>query len=165
MPDIIFPNILSVSGHYLDKAGIEGLILDVDNTLRVYGQWEPFEGVREWTRSLEAEGMKIIIVSNNFPSRIGPFAAKMELDYIAMGLKPSPWGLLRACKKIGTRPKKTAIIGDQVFTDIIGGNLLGMHTILVSPLKNEDKFIYNIKRTLESGVYKKYNKRNGDNVL
>ena len=162
LPKLILKNVFEITPELLSEMGIKALILDADNTLRHYKVAGPADGVIQWLETLKDAGIVFMILSNNFASRISPFAKKLDLDYIAMGLKPSPFGILRAKKHLGVTKKQTAVVGDQVFTDIIGGNLLGITTILVEPLKHEDGFTYKIKRTLEKHIIKKYHKKSID---
>ncbi|MCL2013629.1 MAG: YqeG family HAD IIIA-type phosphatase [Oscillospiraceae bacterium] len=140
----------------MKKHGVKALILDADNTLRLYRKPEPADGIAAWIGKLKDNGIALIILSNNYPSRVKPFAQKLGLDFIAMGLKPSPIGILRAKRRLGITKKQVAIVGDQIFTDIIGGNLLGITTILVKPLKLENGATYRFKRWLEQPIIKRH---------
>jgi HAD superfamily phosphatase (TIGR01668 family) len=88
---------------------------------------------------------------------VEPFAKKIGLDYISLGLKPLPFGYLRAIKKLNVKKSEAAIVGDQIFTDVLGGNLVGMKTILLTPIKLEDSYGFRFKRWLEKFVYKIHN--------
>ena len=81
---------------------------------------------------------------------------KIGLDFFSLGLKPLPFGYLKAVKFLGVKRKQCAIVGDQIFTDILGGNLAGCKTVLVSPVELEDTKLFKIKRGLERKLLKKY---------
>jgi hypothetical protein len=65
-------------------------------------------------------------------------ADSLGFDMVAKALKPLPFGFKSAMKRHGATPSNTAVIGDQMFTDILGGNLLGIKTVLVLPLSESD---------------------------
>lgn len=90
-------------------------------------------------RRLRAAGLAGCIVSNNFSLRVRQVGTLLGVPVVGWALKPGPLGFWRAMAIMGTRPATTALIGDQLFTDVLGGNLLGMYTILVEPL-SEDEF-------------------------
>ena len=86
------------------------------------------------------------VASNNFTSSIQPFALTLDLNYVAMSLKPLPFGLRRALKILNIDRNKVAVVGDQIFTDIFGGKLNGFKTILVEPFIREKGYFWKIKR-------------------
>ena len=96
-----------------------------------------------------------MIVSNNSERRVKPFADLLGLDYVARGCKPLTIGMTRACKKFGLAPQQVAIVGDQLFTDILGGKWKGMRSILTEPLHLEDGPFFRFKRGLEKRLMKK----------
>jgi HAD superfamily phosphatase (TIGR01668 family) len=89
--------------------------------------------------------------------RIEPFASRIGLDFISAGAKPLPFGYLRGAKRLSVKNKNIAIVGDQIFTDVLGGNIVGMKTILLTPIKLEDSYGFRFKRWLERFVYKIHN--------
>ncbi|MGH2425704.1 MAG: YqeG family HAD IIIA-type phosphatase, partial [bacterium] len=78
--------------------------------------------------------MQACIVSNNFAGRVRTLAEHLHVPVVIGAVKPTPWAFRKAMKVMGTTPRETALVGDQLFTDILGGNLLGLRTILVDPL-------------------------------
>lgn len=156
VPDIILNSVFDVSADLLNKKKIKGLILDVDNTLAAHGDPNPLQGIDDWLLSLKSSGISAMILSNNTKERISPFAKKLDLDFISMGCKPFTHGLTKACKKFNLTPSNTAIVGDQIFTDILAGNLKGIYTILVSPVKSENNTFFKFKRFFEKPFINKY---------
>ncbi|MDR1001723.1 MAG: YqeG family HAD IIIA-type phosphatase [Oscillospiraceae bacterium] len=139
----------------LKAIGCKGLLLDVDNTMTTHGNPVPADGVAEWLSYMSDCGFKLIIVSNNTAARVEPFAKELGLSYISMAAKPLATGFNRACKKLALKPSETVVVGDQIFTDIIGGNLLGVYTILTTPYKLEDGWFMRLKRVLELPILRK----------
>lgn len=114
--------------------GIRGVVLDFDNTVIPWGAAAPAPAAAAWVRGLHAAGVRTCIVSNNFGLRVREVGRLLQVPVVGWALKPVPVGLWRAMAIMGTRPRETALVGDQIFTDVLGGNLLGLRTILVEPL-------------------------------
>lgn len=151
-------SILDIDDKIIEKYNIKGIVLDVDNTLAPYGCPDPLDGVIEWIECMNNKGIKLMIVSNNFQKRVKPFADKLGLEFVSMSCKPLTFGMTRACKHLGVDKKSIAIVGDQIFTDILTGNLKGVHSFLVSPIKLENSLLFKFKRLFENRVIKKYQK-------
>jgi HAD superfamily phosphatase (TIGR01668 family) len=117
----------------LDARGICGLILDLDNTIVPWGAWCAAPELAPWIAAARELGFGLCIVSNNSGARVRHLADALGLPAVTSALKPRRRALRRALRLLGTTPETTALIGDQVFTDILGGNRLGLHTILVRP--------------------------------
>ncbi len=139
--------------------GCKALLLDVDNTMTTHDNPTPAEGVIEWIDRMKSYGLKLIIVSNNYPERVSPFAEKIGLDFVARGAKPLAKGYKEACRRLGIKPKEAVAIGDQIYTDIIGGNLLGAYTVLTVPYEAENKIFFKVKRFLEKPVIASYKRK------
>lgn len=118
--------------------GIRGLILDLDNTIVPWGQTSPTPAVADWISRLREAGLRVCIVSNGFSQRVRAIGRLLGLPVVGWALKPVPFALWRAMAIMGTRARETALVGDQLFTDVLGGNLLGLRTILVEPLSTEE---------------------------
>ncbi len=137
---------------------VKGLLLDVDNTLARHFDKEPFDEIPEYLKRLKASGIKLIIVSNARESRVAPFAKSLDLPFEFLCKKPLLFGVKRAMKTLGLQKNEIMLCGDQLFTDILCGNLYGIKTLLVSPRHKEKSFIFKIKRVLEKPFLKKYQK-------
>ena len=157
LPDIKLDRVTEITPELLKEKGIRALILDVDNTLSTHHGQHLTDGLEEWLQLMRTNEIKLTVLSNSNNKRLAPFAAKIGLDYISLGLKPLPFGYWRAIKALGTDKKETAIVGDQIFTDTAGGNIVGLTTILLTPIKPEDSPRFKFKRRIEKIVLKHYN--------
>lgn len=149
MPDYSFHSALDLTPGFLKEHQLSAVLLDVDNTLAVYGKPEPAPGILEWIQMLKQDGISVIIVSNNTKERVAPFAGQLGLDFICWGCKPLGFGIRKACRKLGVTRRDAAMVGDQILTDIVGGNLQRMTTILVEPFELEQSPLFKIKRRWE----------------
>ena len=156
-PDIKFRGITDITVEALDKYNIKALLLDVDNTMSTHHGTILTDGLLEWIAKMQQNGIKLMVLSNSKRFRIEPFAARIGLPFISLGCKPLPTGFLRGVKALGEKRKNVAIVGDQIFTDILGGNAVGIKTILLTPIKLEDGWSFKVRRNLEKKIYKKYN--------
>ncbi len=155
-PDIKLDRITEITVPLLEKYGIKALILDVDNTLSTHHGQHLTEGLEDWLKYMKESGIKLTILSNSTDKRLTPFAEKIGLDFISLGLKPLPFGYLRALKRLGTEKSETAIIGDQIFTDIIGGKSAGVKTVLLTLIEPEKSLRFRFKRRIERFIIKKF---------
>ena len=149
--DAYFNNINEVSPEYLKERGIEGLILDIDNTLIGHDVPIPDEKTMAHLRHFEKEGLKLCVVSNNTYDRVKNFSEKIGVKYFVYeALKPKARGYRLASEEMNLPMEKIAAIGDQVFTDVWGAKRAGCFAILTKPLHkgNEGRFIA-FKRILE----------------
>ena len=118
----------------LAKRGIRLLLADLDNTLVPYGVPEPTQPVREGT--LREQGVTLFVLSNNrHPQRPERFSKALGVPYIGHAGKPKPGSFYKAMEQMGCTPEQTAIVGDQIFTDILGGSRAGVTTLLVEPIR------------------------------
>ena len=154
-PKIKLERVTDITIDILNKYGIKALILDVDNTLSTHHGQVLTEGLPEWLDLMRQNGIKMTVLSNSNSKRLTPFAKKIGLDFISLGLKPLPFGYWRALKRLGTNRRETAIVGDQLFTDIIGGNVVGVTSVLLTPIKLETSLRFRMKRRVERFLIKK----------
>ncbi|WP_040197491.1 YqeG family HAD IIIA-type phosphatase [Candidatus Soleaferrea massiliensis] len=155
-PDCRLDKIYEIDRKLMEKLGIRALILDIDNTLTTHGNPVPAEGVTQWIERMRKQDVPMVIVSNNSHHRVKPFADALGLGFIAGGKKPLRSGLRLACEQMGVRPQETGVVGDQLFTDILGGNRMGMKTILVTPFELETGRFFRIKRGIERRMMRNY---------
>ncbi len=158
-PSAMKGRVTELTPEFLRGMGVHALLLDVDNTIATYTSHTPIDGAVEWARSMVAEGFRVLIVSNNYKKRVGPFAQRFGLDFISFALKPLPFGYLRARRRLGARPRECAIVGDQIFTDVVGANLCGMRSVLLTPIEPEDGFSFRVRRFFERGLREKFKGR------
>lgn len=136
----------------LRAQGIQGVVLDLDNTIVPWGARQASPELATWVASARTLGFRLCIVSNNRGPRVAQLAAALGVPAVAGAWKPRRTALLRALSLMGTTPAGTALVGDQLFTDILGGNRLGLHTILVRPQSRREFFLTRMVRLIEGGV-------------
>ncbi|TEB06623.1 Pyrophosphatase PpaX [Pelotomaculum schinkii] len=137
-PKLYASSLVEIEPELLEKLGLKGILLDLDNTIVRRDSNRYSEEVGEWLRELRARGFRLGIVSNNSRQRVGAVARLLDLPAVHRAVKPLVSPFRRAMNMLGTKPAETALIGDQIFTDIFGGNLCGLYTILVVPLKGKE---------------------------
>lgn len=153
-PDYRFNSILDISVQFFIEKDIKALLLDVDNTLAHHFSQTPIDGLEEWLKDMNNAGIKTIILSNARSSRVEPFANKIGVGYTPKAMKPLPFKAWKSCRNMQVRAKNTAIIGDQLFTDMLCGSLSGITKILVTPMHEETGRLFKIKRGLERKILK-----------
>jgi uncharacterized protein len=119
--------------------GLRALLLDVDCTLKRYSQREALPEVILWIDQLRAAGIRLCLVSNGMGQRIEQFAEGLGVPCVAKAMKPLPWGLWRAIERLDAPPSQTAIVGDQIFADVMAGRLARIRSILVEPIHPEEE--------------------------
>ena len=151
-------SVKDISIDLLNKNNIKGLILDVDNTLISLDKKMP-AGVSDWVKNMKNSGIKICILSNsNKLNKVEAVAKILEVPYIFFGKKPLKSGFLRAKNLLKLENENIAVVGDQIFTDVIGANRCNMFSILVKPIEEKDYLITRIKRPIEKIIIKMYEK-------
>jgi HAD superfamily phosphatase (TIGR01668 family) len=131
---------------------IHALILDIDNTMLPYYIPDPDEKLRKFIYTLKSRGFQLYIVSNGKEARVKRFNRTLGLPYVCRASKPSAKGFEKALKDLDCLPDEAAVIGDQIFTDVWGGNRMGMYTIMVRKVVKKDEWITAVKRPLEKIV-------------
>jgi uncharacterized protein len=119
--------------------GLRSLLLDVDCTLTRYHRGEPLPEVALWIEQIRTAGFSLCLISNGLGPRIEQFAERLGLPCISRAMKPLPWGVWSAVKKLDSPPAQTAIVGDQIFADVMAGRLAGVRSILVDPIHPEEE--------------------------
>ena len=156
-PFLLKKNITAVTVSELHGMGVTCLLLDVDNTMTAHDSQTLDAAVNTWLEEMRAAGFRLMIVSNGKKRRVAPFADRLSLPYTAMAAKPLPFGFWRAARKLGVKRKDCTVIGDQIFTDVLGGKLAGMRVIQLLPLAPEtDKPFIALKRKLERKIMKNW---------
>ncbi|MGI5875375.1 MAG: YqeG family HAD IIIA-type phosphatase [Dethiobacteria bacterium] len=139
-PWMYVSNVHKIELDELQKKGIRGIIIDLDNTLVPWNGNEVFPEVLEWMIGVKERGFKICIVSNNDFDRGNELAEYFDVPAIWKAVKPRRRAFRQAIKIMGLKASEVAVVGDQVFTDILGGNRLGLYTILVLPMNKREFF-------------------------
>lgn len=134
--DWVCDNIFDLTGAELAEKGITLLLADLDNTLVPYGVPVPTDEVRAWNETLKEAGVTLFVLSNNrHADRPRIFCEAMDIPFIGHAGKPKTPSFYKAMELMGAKPEQTAIVGDQIFTDVLGGNRAGVTTILVKPIR------------------------------
>ena len=124
-----------------NELGVEGVILDVDDTLRKDMRNIPMVN-KAWLEKLK-QSFKVIVVSNGMDRRISDYFSELEVGYIEFAHKPLKMNFEKACKRLGISPEKVLVVGDSLFSDILGGNRMNMKTALIESCddtKSEEDF-------------------------
>jgi len=158
-PDACYASLYEVDLEDLAARGIRALILDLDNTLAEYGNATVPARTREWVQEAQRRGFRVCITSNARPARVKAFADSLGIPGIAYAIKPRRRSFRKALRLLGTAPEQTAVIGDQVFTDVLGGNRMGMFTVLVNPLSTAELGTTRLMRRLERRVLRQLVRR------
>lgn len=153
IPDMYSKSIYDIDYQRLKDKKIKCLLFDLDNTCVPYPEKKPTEELKELFKKLEKMNFKIIIFSNTTPNRLDKFK-DLGVEISALSKKPSSKNFLKILKKYFYQKKEVCIIGDQLFTDIYGGNKVGIYTMLVDPLGPKDFIFTKVSRMLENLVFK-----------
>lgn len=160
-PDFWLKNVMQIDKEFLKKNKVRALILDMDNTLSMHDDPAAEDGVLEWLDEMRRLGIKMRVVSNNNTRRVEPLARALGLEFTANGAKPLTFGVNRAVKAMKVSRRETLVVGDQIFTDVLAGNLADIRTVLVEPFHLENKWTFKLKRRVESLVFHRdYSKLN-----
>lgn len=137
MKTLFFNTLLDIEVSVFTDMNIKCVLLDIDNTIKPYGATEIGNDYKNWIDTVKESGIKVILCSNNYKRNVEPIAIQADCDFVPFSLKPSPFGYFRAYLKSKTRIKNIIVIGDQFFTDILGGKIMLMNTFLVEPISAE----------------------------
>ncbi|HTX57412.1 MAG TPA: YqeG family HAD IIIA-type phosphatase [Candidatus Acidoferrales bacterium] len=148
-PDRFVSRLAAVALDDLYDRGFRGLIIDLDNTLVGFRQTELAADHLEWVARAHARGFRIVMVSNNFTDRVTGVAAQLGIACVPNALKPLPFGVLRAVRMLALPRRRIAVVGDQLFTDVLSGKLCGLYTILTEPIEAKDFPVTKIFRFFE----------------
>ena len=156
-PNFIINQITDITVDFLKEQNIKALFLDVDNTLSVaHADKTLREGVLEWLEEMKQGGISLMILSNAKKKRAEKFAKSIGLDVVGLAAKPLPFGYLKAVKNLNESKRTTAVVGDQIFTDVFGGRLAGIKTILVTDITPEQTLSFKIRRKIEQKLRKRW---------
>jgi uncharacterized protein len=158
-PDLLIDKVQNINLGILKEKNIKGLILDIDNTLVPQHMKEADKNAVSWIEHVRKAGMKACIVSNASKKRVIKFNERLKLSAIHRASKPGTKSYLKAAKLMELNVGEIAVVGDQVFTDVYGGNKIGMFTILVKPIDKKEILFIKLKRIAEKLVLSSYDRR------
>lgn len=160
MKTLYFKSLLDIDVSVLENMNISCIMLDVDNTIKPYGADVIEQKYIDWINTAKFKGINIILCSNNYKSAVQPIAQQVGCDFVSFCLKPSPFGYFRAYLKSKAKLKNIVVIGDQFFTDILGGKISLMKTLMVDPVSIESEAsTVKIRRKLTSVFTEKIKNR------
>lgn len=158
-PDEIHQTLFDIDLDELWQRGIRGIILDVDNTLVQWGGRAVSANIGAWIAHAKELGFRLCIASNGVPKRIEALAQGIGVPAITRAAKPRKKPFRSALAVLGTTAQETAVIGDQIFTDVFGGNRVDMYTILINPVSQRElrhtRLMRKIERRVVRGLLKK----------
>lgn len=154
-PDFRFERVEDITPGFLKSYGIASLLLDIDNTLVSRATGALAHSVLAWIDELKAADISCCLLSNNWHKVVFNYAQTLSLPLVNKAMKPLPFAYIKALTQIGAKRESTAVIGDQIFTDILGARLCVMSSILVEPLSTTDLWYTQIFRKAEGWLLKK----------
>ena len=149
IPDVYQKSIYTIDYSKLWLRGIKCILFDLDNTLVPASIKVPTKKNVELFNELKDLGFKVIIFSNAHKSRVKPFKDTLEVDCCASAMKPFKKKFLKVLDEYNYNINEVAIVGDQLLTDVLGGNKIGITTVLINPISKKDTFLTKINRTIE----------------
>lgn len=149
LPDKHVQSIYDIKPDYLKKEGKKGIIVDLDNTLVPWNVETATEKVITWLEEMKEAGIQVTIFSNNNEERVTFFAEPLGMPYIYKANKPLQGAFRRTRREMQLRRDEIVVVGDQLLTDVLGGNRAGLFTILVVPIVQSDAAITKFNRRLE----------------
>lgn len=142
LPDEFVKNIFHITPEKLKERNVKGIITDLDNTLVEWDRPSATPRLIEWFEEMKEHGIKVTIVSNNNEKRVKIFSEPLNIPFIYKAKKPMGRAFRKAVKNMGLKKEDVVVIGDQLMTDVLGGNRNGFHTILVVPVVSFRRLFY-----------------------
>ena len=148
-PDAIVDRVEDISLQLLAGLGVRGVALDLDNTIVPWHTSDLTPAVAQWVATLLAADLRVCLLTNNYAGHATDVAQALSVPIIPGALKPAPAAFKRALGALAIPAAQCAVIGDQLFTDVLGGKLLGMRAILVRPIGGREFFTTRFMRMME----------------
>ncbi len=143
----------------LKEKGIKGVITDLDNTLVAWDQSDATPEIIEWFKRMKNAGIQVTIISNNNEERVSHFSKPLQIPFISKARKPLAKAFKKAQQEMGLKKEEIVVVGDQLLTDVLGGNSSKFYTILVVPVVKTDGFITKFNRKIERMLLNYFRKR------
>ncbi len=151
-PKEYIESVFMLTPEKLKGLGIDTIMFDIDNTLVPFYIRKATDEVKEYFESLAKEGINVCILSNSKRERTEDFICGLDIPYVYRARKPLNKGLNKLIKRMGVLPSHCLIVGDQIFTDVLVGNLNGIYSVLVKKADKRDEWITAVKRPFEKIV-------------
>lgn len=152
-PTYTIDSIYNLDINALKNMGIKAIFSDLDNTLLAWNNFETDDSLQKLERRLADADIKLIVISNNSSERISKVLDVYRIEFAARARKPLPVGINNAIAKYKLNKSDVLMVGDQLLTDIVAGNLAGVRTVLVKPLVKTDKWNTRINRCVEKFIF------------
>mgnify|MGYP001952779549 CR=1 FL=1 len=159
MPNQHVKSIFEITPESLLDNGINGIITDLDNTLVEWDRPHATPKLISWFENMKNSNVKITIVSNNNEARVKEFADPLQIPFIPAARKPLGRAFNKAVRDMGLKKEETVVIGDQLLTDVLGGNRSGFQTILVVPVAQTDGWMTQLNRRVERRILNWFRKK------
>ncbi|MDZ4168844.1 MAG: YqeG family HAD IIIA-type phosphatase [Coriobacteriia bacterium] len=137
-PDYYHRSVHDIDLDALKGRGVDTLLVDLDNTLLPRDTNIVPDDLHAWAARVTQSGFTVCLVSNNWHDRVFGVADELGFKLVAKAVKPLPFALLKGLSLVGSSRSRAAVVGDQMFTDVLGGKLIGAVTVLVAPLSESD---------------------------
>lgn len=154
-PKMYVTSVLKINPQKLFAEGIRGIIIDIDNTIVPWASYDLSLGITQWFGQVKDAGIALCVVSNAKSKRVARLITPLDIPAISKAGKPMARSFLKAMKILQTNPRQTAVVGDQLFTDILGGNRLNLYTILVAPMSKKEFIGTRLMRQLERPILRR----------
>jgi len=148
LPDVIVPHLTDVTPDLLREFSVTALLLDFDNTVVPYTTDLPTEAVERWFSDMRAAGVFLCVVSNTRKARAPLFCERRGVPCVSGSRKPFQKGIREALSRFSLDPAHTALVGDQIYTDVLGANAGGLTSILITPIRLHNVWL-KLRRGLE----------------
>lgn len=161
-PNLQVESVIELDAARLRGLGVDNLLVDMDCTLKDYVATEISREVRQWAAELRAKNFALCILSNGRPHRIGQLAEGLGVPFVAKAYKPLPFRCRQAVERLQLDRNRTAVVGDQLFADVLAGRLAGLYTILVRPTSTIEPWFTRAKRPMERCVLRWLERQKGE---
>lgn len=151
-PTWILNSLYDLTPEILKQKGFTAMIVDLDNTLLAWNVTRSTKEATHWIQTMQNQEIRLFILSNNTTIRVQQALEGTALPYRASALKPSKKSFQAAIKALDVPISQILVVGDQLFTDIVGANRVGLASVLVKPLAEHDIIYTRLSRWLEKCV-------------
>lgn len=141
IPTYIFNDVIEIKPEFIKSINIKGLLIDLDGTLESSKTIKPSEKILVWLASLESNNIEFAIVSNNNEGRVSEFCKDTNIKFLSEAMKPFKSGIKKGLELLNMRAIDVMMVGDQIFTDVLGGNKMGLKTAYIYSIDLDEKHI------------------------